>query len=176
MEENEASVKFESLGTLSQEAHCCSSCQCPPSLSTGCGPPSYSAGLCSGAFPAATLILFLPQRPARPLLSSGQSPWYVESPSSSGHRLQGRKSHWLWLEPGGPELQRLSGGKGFPAVSGRRPCRLSREPPACLTTLSLSWTTPVVRPFSLIHSRAKPICLVVLHRNSHGVSLLHGSL
>lgn len=62
MEENEASVKFESLGTLSQEAHCCSSCQCPPSLSTGCGPPSYSAGLCSGAFPAATLILFLPPK------------------------------------------------------------------------------------------------------------------
>lgn len=168
MEEDEAGVKFESLGTLSQEAHGCSSCQYPPSLSRGCGPPSCSSGLCSGAFPAATVILFLPQRPARPLLSSGQPPWYVESPGSSGHRLQGRRSRWLWLEARGPELQSLSGGKGFLAVSGRRPCRLSREPPACLTTLSLNRTTPVVRPFSLIHSRAKSTCLVVLHRNSHG--------
>lgn len=147
---------------------CCSSCQRPPSLSTGCGPPSCSAGLCSGAFPAATVILFLPQRLARPLLSSRQPPWYTESPSSSGHRLQGRRSRWLWLEPGGPELQSLSGGKGFPAVSDRRPCRLSCEPPACLTTFFLSWTTPVVRHFSLIHSRAKPTCLMVLHRNTHG--------
>ena len=94
-------------------------------------------------------VLLLPKgwsspSPHRVRLSRPQA-WGEPQSFLSRHRMQGR-SLWLWLEMEF-ENRSLSGGKSFPAGSGRRPPGLSGEP-LTSPTLSLSWTAPLVRASS----------------------------
>lgn len=140
MEDDEAGVKFENLGTPFQEADCCSSCWNPPIFLQVIAHLLLFGALvrgisCSHCDPSPCL------RQAEQSSGMGRAP----APSQDTGCKGAEAADFDWnLEF---QNRSLRSGKGFLAVPGRGPCRFSREPSAHLTTLSLSWTAPWLAPF-----------------------------